>query len=738
MADLPGTARAFLILGILVLSTSSSAASFDWHVRRGHHNMLPKNLNKDRSLSSTPSAGNNGSFCFEDKCRCTSKQADCSRNNGTLTFIPTFKPNYTTPRISELDFSFNDLLSIPDAEFMKNATNMTSLNLSHNKLAYIAPGAFSSLKKLTKLILDNNHLRYQDVAAIFPAPRLNKLQLISAGLGPGPIPDNLFKKDSAPRLFQLRLDNNRLISLNMSTLTPLKRLEILTADNCGLYDSTVTSVAMPKLVKLSLKSNAMYDLPQTCDSHNGVSLFPRLRKLLFGGTMLKSLPGKYCLPALTMLDLSDTRINRFTTDMFNHGKFPRLTRLSLFNNRRIQQIEAFAFRHPKLKFIALMYSYLSLKNVHDLAFASCPLIYLQVSHSRLGSDSPEKFSKIMASVPKLQVLMIGSSEIRIITKDMFNHMPKLRRLHLYQNMLTELPDGVFDQLTNLTELDLSDNELTTIGPSTFNPQTQSGLQKLDLSGNKFRCDCSILWFKEWYLSHSELFEPGYDGYFCDNDPRYPLSKLMLREQVCYFSQFTYKIIISVISMFFIVFTSATAILPYRWHIRLLMYEAFRGSGDARYKRLREGRFDYDVFVSYAHEDLPWIQQQLLSHLESGLNLKLCIHQRDFMVGENIVDNIVHCVQSSKKVLMVFSRAFVASQWCQFELNYCLRHVMDYDDALIVTCIDDMTSLKATSAMMAVLKITTYIQWDCSPQAAASFWGRIQLALGDILNDDVSG
>jgi hypothetical protein len=135
--------------------------------------------------------------------------------------------------------------------------------------------------------------------------------------------------------------------------------------------------------------------------------------------------------------------------------------------------------------------------------------------------------------------------------------------------------------------------------------------------------------------------------------------------------------------------------------------------DTRRLRLQSNIFDFHVFLSYASEDLPWVRSHLMSELEHRLGLKLCIHQRDFIVGNNIVDNIVDCVQSSKKIIMVFSRHYVRSQWCQFELNYCLNHVMDYDDALIVLCVDDVASRKMTPAMMALLKTTTYIQW---PQA----------------------
>ena len=179
------------------------------------------------------------------------------------------------------------------------------------------------------------------------------------------------------------------------------------------------------------------------------------------------------------------------------------------------------------------------------------------------------------------------------------------------------------------------------------------------------------------------------------------------------------------------FTVTTLVFRFRWHIRLVMHETFRGRNDYRRLRLQTNVFDYDVFVSYAFQELPWVREHLMVELEDPLGLRLCVHERDFIPGKNIVDNIADCVQSSKKILMVFSKDFVRSQWCQFELAYCLSHAMDYDDALIVVCVDDVTSRDMTTAMMAVMKTTTYIQWAEHPDARAAFWGMLQIALQEV-------
>ena len=81
--------------------------------------------------------------------------------------------------------------------------------------------------------------------------------------------------------------------------------------------------------------------------------------------------------------------------------------------------------------------------------------------------------------------------------------------------------------------------------------------------------------------------------------------------------------------------------------------------------------------------------------------------------------------------MVFSKSFVQSQWCQFELDFCLSHVMDYDDALIVVCLDDVMDDEVTPSMMAVMKTTTYIQWKPHADVEAAFVGRLRQALYEV-------
>jgi toll-like receptor 13 len=364
-----------------------------------------------------------------------------------------------------------------------------------------------------------------------------------------------------------------------------------------------------------------------------------------------------------------------------------------------------------------------------------------------GLSDEKEFIFFFGHLTSLRTLSLANSRIDFVSDSLFKPFVSLTKLILRGNSIFFILEGIFDVLQHLTYLDLSGNKIAVISEQTFGSgnkiaviseqtfgvELRQQLTSLDLSDNPLTCSCELMWFRQWYVSHRGLFNATEPLYYCrDKQLKVTLDKFYKSQQACLLSPEISGVIIFVNA---VIITSLTAFLllySYRWHLRLVLYEAFRGRDDVRRRYLQQGHFEYDVFVSYASENLRWVRQNLMAELEGNMGLRLCIHEREFIPGKNIVDNISDCVQRSKKIIMVFSRHFKRSQWCQFELAYCLNHVMDYDDALIIVSLDDMTSYELTSTMMAVLKTTTYIQWDRHPDAVRSFWGRLKQALHEII------
>ena len=79
-------------------------------------------------------------------------------------------------------------------------------------------------------------------------------------------------------------------------------------------------------------------------------------------------------------------------------------------------------------------------------------------------------------------------------------------------------------------------------------------------------------------------------------------------------------------------------------------------------------YEYDAFVSYNSRDDLWITEELKPKLEDEFGLRLCLHQRDFVLGGNIMEQIVSSMDNSCKILLILSPNFLASDWCHWEMN----------------------------------------------------------------------
>ncbi|MBW4601779.1 MAG: toll/interleukin-1 receptor domain-containing protein [Calothrix sp. FI2-JRJ7] len=76
-------------------------------------------------------------------------------------------------------------------------------------------------------------------------------------------------------------------------------------------------------------------------------------------------------------------------------------------------------------------------------------------------------------------------------------------------------------------------------------------------------------------------------------------------------------------------------------------------------------FTFDAFISYSSRDRDWVNDKLLTALETG-GLKACIDYRDFEIGVPTLTNIEQAVEKSRKTLLVLTPSWLNSQWTNFE------------------------------------------------------------------------
>ena len=83
--------------------------------------------------------------------------------------------------------------------------------------------------------------------------------------------------------------------------------------------------------------------------------------------------------------------------------------------------------------------------------------------------------------------------------------------------------------------------------------------------------------------------------------------------------------------------------------------------------------EFDVFVCCKFDtDNGYVVNVILKNVEEMCEppLKLCVHERDFIPGLHIKDNIKDAVTKSNSAIIVMSQAFIDSDWCQEEFTHC--------------------------------------------------------------------
>jgi hypothetical protein len=99
---------------------------------------------------------------------------------------------------------------------------------------------------------------------------------------------------------------------------------------------------------------------------------------------------------------------------------------------------------------------------------------------------------------------------------------------------------------------------------------------------------------------------------------------------------------------------------YRWELRYFCLKLTQRSKQYQLLVDQQTHYEYDAFVVYDSADRQWVNNELLTHLEDqatsdGSAIRLCVHERDFPPGEDIIGNIWNKMESSRKTILIVSK-----------------------------------------------------------------------------------
>ena len=144
-------------------------------------------------------------------------------------------------------------------------------------------------------------------------------------------------------------------------------------------------------------------------------------------------------------------------------------------------------------------------------------------------------------------------------------------------------------------------------------------------------------------------------------------------------------------------------------------------------------------MSFHSDDQDWVWNELHEILgrtddtvetDDQPRFRLCIHERDFVPGDLIEENILRSIESSRKTIVVLSKNFLQSVWCEFELQIVRKLCVDKGrDLIIAVMLEPLpTNIKISQCVERLVRKNTYIEWPTDPLERNHFWVQMRSAL----------
>jgi len=359
------------------------------------------------------------------------------------------------PSLTYLNMSENTIKDIRDLGISGSDCSLSvgSLDLSHNDLSSISSEAFENSKQLKVLILNNNKISQVHDGALNGLNELKTLDLSENNIVA--LPARLFL--STPELQQLKLDNNRLSVISSRLFHPLKKLIVmdlsgnLLKSDCETCLSKKSFQGLNNLIFLDLSMNKISSLQQSMfeDLNN-------LQSLDISGNEIQVIPSDsfHGLNNLYSLKLSRNKISSIELRSLNG--LSTLNSLDLENNS-ISSIPQGAFRNC---------SNLKDLNLYGNDMYRVPEAITSVSSLNsidLGGNFIKKVDNIsLSKLHNLIGLKLDHNKISFIEKDDFGSLPQLQILNLGGNNIVDIERGSFNQNKKLQAIRLDANKITDI------------------------------------------------------------------------------------------------------------------------------------------------------------------------------------------------------------------------------------------------------------------------------------
>ncbi|KAM6150868.1 toll-like receptor 6 isoform 1-T2 [Erethizon dorsatum] len=393
----------------------------------------------------------------------------------------------------------------------------------------------------------------------------------------------------------------------------------------------------------------------------------------------------------------------------------------------------------------------SLKNLFKVSLMTKNMPSLEILDVSWNSLVSHAYEENCTWVESIVVLNLSSN---ILTDSVFRCLPpKVKVLDLHNNRITNIPKDIA-YLESLQELNVAFNSLTGLpGCGTFNSlsaliidhnsvshpstdffQSCQKIRSMKAGNNPFQCTCKLREFiKSIDQVSSEVVQDWPDSYKCHYPERY--KGILLKDfHVSPLSCNTVLLILTIVSTMLVSAATVTFLCHYfdlPWYLRMMCQwtQTRRRARNIPLEELQRN-LQFHAFISYSGHDSAWVKNELLPNLEKE-NLQICLHERNFIPGKSIVENIITCIEKSYKSIFVLSPNFIQSEWCHYEL-YFAHHKLFHEGSnnlilILLKPIPENNIPRKYRKLRALMAQRTYLEWPTEKSKHGLFWANIRAA-----------
>ncbi|XP_020717317.1 protein toll-like [Ceratitis capitata] len=300
--------------------------------------------------------------------------------------------------------------------------------------------------------------------------------------------------------------------------------------------------------------------------------------------------------------------------------------------------------------------------------------------------------------------------------------------HIYaahNRLITLLPTHL---PPNLTVLDVRHNLLERLSTDFLRVYLNESatLRELYLAENPWFCDCDAVEFLR-VLRLQRALIPDAAQLVCVNFPALSLLNVTYAE-ICKSPFLAARLIAPLIVLFIssaLVLTLLALFYKYKLSVKIWFFGRNWCLCCVNELELDKNK-TFDAFISYAHQDQHFVNDVLLPGLEEGpTRFRICTHERNWLAGVYIPEQIIESVEQSCRTIIVLSQHFIESDWARLEFRTAHQCALNEGRVRIIIIkygeLTDKTRLD--EELLAYLKLNTYLDSN-DPR----FWTKLRYAL----------